>query len=331
MYRSFLFLISLAAPLFSQPPSVAAFGYTAQGLTAVAPGQVLTLYVQGLNARLDTPSLAPGLPLPTTLAGVSVVLRQSIDGYANPIPVPILSVVRTPACGNGSNDLQKRYAVLCAIRVTIQVPFELAPSCPLCGSLIATSLRAALIVSEGGVEGTPIAVLPLADQVHVVDPCDVMFVGRQGSPTLLCGPAITHADGTQISRGNPAKQGEAVTMYVLGLGLTAPPSRTGQRSGQADAVNPERFRLGATFEINTQAKPIVNPVTGETLPGQFPVKIDYVGIVEGYVGLYQVNFTIPVLPGDSPSCGPGSPRESNVGISFGTASGYSGGGICVAR
>ena len=43
--------------------------------------------------------------------------------------------------------------------------------------------------------------------------------------------------------------------------------------GTSRRCNPERFRLGATFEI-TQAKPIVNPVTGETLLGQFPVKID---------------------------------------------------------
>ena len=58
---------------------------------------------------------------------------------------------------------------------------------------------------------------------------------------------------------------------------------------------------------------------------------DYVGIVEGYAGLYQVNFTVPQLPPDTASCKDGFPFDTNVTLSLGTVYGYSRGGICVTR
>src|SRR5258708_1175779 len=50
-----------------------------------APGQILTIYVQGLRG---TQAFADRLPLPTTLAGVSVFLVQN----GSQIPVPLFSI-----------------------------------------------------------------------------------------------------------------------------------------------------------------------------------------------------------------------------------------------
>ena len=331
MQRALAIFIFPLLPVAAQPPSVGAIGYSQPNLTAAAPGQVTTLFVQGIGGKLDRP-LVSSEPLPTSVAGISVHLRQSLNGYTVSVQVPILSVRRSPGSCDASNALQLRYALSCAAQITVQIPYELAPGSPVAGSLLASSLRAALIVTENGFEGPPIPIRPVFDQVHVVDPCDdVMFVKSVDALPAICGPVITHADGTRVSRDAPAREGETVTMYALGLGLTSPPAKTGHRSVRSDVLSPERFRLGVTVEPNGMPRPTTHPVTTEALPGQIAVTVTYVGLVEGYVGLYQVNFTVPRLPSDSPSCDNRSAYRTNATVSIGTAYAYSGGGICVAR
>jgi uncharacterized protein (TIGR03437 family) len=330
MQRVSLTVFLLLGTAAAQPPSVASFGYSQPNLTAVAPGQITTLLVQGLAANLDRPLVSVD-PLPTSVAGITVHLRQSLNGYTAAIPVPILSVQRLPEGCDTSSAAQMRYSMSCAVQITIQLPYELAPGSPVAGSLLASSLRAALVVAENGVEGPPIPVLPLFDQVHVVDQCDVMFVKDVNATPMPCGPVITHGSGTRVSREAPAREGETITMYALGLGLTTPAAKTGQRSVRADVVSPERLRIGVVVEPNGSARPTTHPVTGEALPGQIPAAVVYAGLVEGYVGLYQINFTVPQLPPDAPSCDNRFAYRTNVTVSIGTANGYSGGGVCVAR
>ena len=50
-------------------------------------------------------------PLPTSAAGISVYLRQSLNGYTVAVQVPILSVRRSPGSCDASNALQVRYAL----------------------------------------------------------------------------------------------------------------------------------------------------------------------------------------------------------------------------
>ena len=328
MQRALLVFFVVIAAGAGQTPSVGAFGYSQPVLTPVAPGQITTLFVQGIAAALGGPLVASGDPLPTSLGGISVQLRQSINGYAEQVAAPILSVRPTPVGCDRSNPLQLRYAINCAVQITIQVPYELAPGSPVAGSLLASSLHAALVITENGREGTPLPILPVFDQVHVVDQCDAMFVS---SPAAACGPVITHADGMRVSRENPAKEGEALTMYAVGLGLTEPPARTGRVSSGATVVSPDRFRMGVTLEPNGTPRPTTDPVTGEALPDQIPAPITYAGLVEGYTGLYQVNFVVPVLPPDTRTCDRRSEYRGNVTVSIGTAYGYSGGALCVNR
>src|SRR5258708_3593105 len=59
----------------------------------VAPGQVVSLMVYGLEYRLTQPIKALGTPLPKSLAGFSVDFQQ----FQTTIPVPILGIQQT-AC-----------------------------------------------------------------------------------------------------------------------------------------------------------------------------------------------------------------------------------------
>src|SRR5262249_61091697 len=56
--------------------TVVGAGYTLPTPITVAPGQVITLFVQGVGNNLTRPVQADRLPLPTTLAGISVSMPQ---------------------------------------------------------------------------------------------------------------------------------------------------------------------------------------------------------------------------------------------------------------
>ena len=75
-------------------------GYRAPAAVAGAPGQLITLFVNGLNIQLSAPQYAQTYPLPTTLAGISVTLQQTqpTQSYA----VPIFAVLQVNACVTGN-------------------------------------------------------------------------------------------------------------------------------------------------------------------------------------------------------------------------------------
>jgi uncharacterized protein (TIGR03437 family) len=60
---------------------------------------------------------------------------------------------------------------------------------------------------------------PSADYIHILTGCG-----------NYSGPCVTHADGTLVSVDAPAKPGEALVVYAVGLGLTNPAVATGQRT-----------------------------------------------------------------------------------------------------
>jgi uncharacterized protein (TIGR03437 family) len=77
--------------------------------------------------------------------------------------------------------------------------------------------------------------------------------------------------GTSACTANPASPGEVVTIYMIGLGAVAGPWLTGDATGQASA---------------TLTTPVVTI-------GGVPAKVLFAGLTAGFVGLYQVNVTVP--------------------------------------
>jgi uncharacterized protein (TIGR03437 family) len=82
------------------------------------------------------------------------------------------------------------------------------------------------------------------------------------------------ADYALVTPANPAKRGEFLIMYLVGLGATDPPVATGAQS-------PSTVPLGVP----------TNPVT-VTLDGA-PITPAFVGLTPGGVGLFQINFKVP--------------------------------------
>jgi hypothetical protein len=114
-------IMSLAA-VSAQTTILMSAGYTTPTPIQVAPGQVITLYISGTKTvlPLQSPSIrATTIPLPTTLGGFSVTVRQGNNMYA----APLLSVAQTPNCTDAN-----RLSPQCIITgLTIQIPFDITP------------------------------------------------------------------------------------------------------------------------------------------------------------------------------------------------------------
>jgi uncharacterized protein (TIGR03437 family) len=85
---------------------------------------------------------------------------------------------------------------------------------------------------------------------------------------------VADLQGRPISPSNPAHRGDQVVAYGTGLGATVP----AVASGVASPASPPA----------TTALPV------RALVGGSPASVDFAGLAPGFVGLYQVNFRIPL-------------------------------------
>lgn len=325
--RSLCILLTLfSATLAGQGgPSILGYGYNRANPINAAPGQMLTLIIGPVDDLLSKTVRAPAnMDLPTELAGISVEYWQAVIGGGNPARlVPILEVLPFSPCDRVLLYQCREFAA-----VTVQVPLEAKSVLPLDRGSPIASIGIMRIVSdsESGDLGQ-VTVEPLADQVHVLTSCDSFVSGdnRAPLPGTLCHSIVAHADGTLVSANNPAKAGEEVVVYAVGLGQTSPASVTGQRARKS-APTQESFSLDFNFRSNAMAsKPLPNA----------PRPI-YSGSTEGFVGLYQVNLIIPPVPAATPPCVDGSTLplphnvvESNLTVSIGGTFTFDGAQLCV--
>lgn len=181
----------------------------------MAPGQVITLFVRGITVP---DAAATQLPLPTSLSGVSVAVTKLMYADLAPDLLPIFRVHSEDFCGG-------RLAVNCPVtQVTVQIPTEAfcmstAPQ----GCSFVPEAALILNVKLNGVAGQDFPVSVYGAVPHFVNACDTITTNNTG----LCNQGITHADGSPVSAGNPARPGETIVLYALGLGRTSPTIPTG--------------------------------------------------------------------------------------------------------
>jgi uncharacterized protein (TIGR03437 family) len=313
-------LISIATALTSmgQSNTIVGAGYVSPTSRSIAPGQVITIFAAGVGSTLTQPVLAGAGNWPTTLAGISVTIRQGTDTLA-----PILKVSPVTTCAG--------CGVITAI--TIQIPYSLMTfyclpdnACP--AILIATQF----FVTENGVAGILSALNPLPDQIHILTVCDPLLPGGTGaSPVggLPCQQLVTHANGALVSTTNPAAVGEELVAYAVGLGATNPAVPSGQAAKQPTPTT-QTFNLDFNFHPN--ALPSKPAASGAIQPPPL-----FTGLTPGYPGLYQINFKVPALQAGAIPCAAGVPpppavslATSNLTVSLGGATSFDGAAICVA-
>lgn len=288
-------------------------GSLAQIPMQVAPGGIITVLAAGLSPSTSAANADRG-PLPTTLAGITASIRQTYPPFG-PLIVPLVSVFSVPTCFNQVAMFPSCTSALTGIR--LQIPFELAaPS-----GLEAPPNLARLTVNDQSGNSASIDIAPFLDQVHLLTPDDTKL-------GLGSGTVVTHADGNRIGGTDPARPGEQLVVYGVGLGPTSPKVPTGQ-------VTPSAANAITLFVINYDYTPNAAPATGlipaslfmSGKPGAFPAPV-YAGLSPGSVGLYQFNFVVPPPPSGTQPCG--DIVHSNLTISFVGPNSFDGAGICVA-
>lgn len=273
-------------------------------------GAITTLYVTGLNTRIMGRQSATSVPLPNSLDGVSVEVIAGTQTYQ----APLFAIQQATIC---TDQTQTSDCVVTAI--TIQVPFEVA-------SLAGTT--AGINVSENGSISKNFNATLLADDVHVLTSCDVS-VG-ENSTAGQCPPLVYHEDSTQVSASSPLHAGETAVIYATGLGQTNPPVETGVASPNPPATV-GGVLPGFTAQLNFY--PNAGPSKPYTLgqgsgPGSPGSLAAFVGLVPGYVGLYQINVPIAGPALGTPPCLGGV--MSNLTINVGSRTSFDGAPICVA-
>lgn len=333
-----LFAVSLGS-LFGQGITLAGAGYSDPSVIRAAPGQITTLFVTGLKTVLSSqPVKATSLPLPTTLAGISVTLNQTGQ---QPFPVPLLSVQQMPICSNGGAPPPlSGFTPDCLITaITVEIPFELVlPN----GDNAKAPGVAEVTVGENGNVSQAFRIVPISDNLHVINTCDVFPSPKVISVSQpittsapLCASLVTHANGTLITADDPAQPGEEVVIWAFGLGQTTPTPKTGQASPVPAAVLSSFVYLQFDFRPNaTPSRPYVNPLIMAPIPTPAPV---FAGLTPGQVGLYQVNVQLPGTFPAVPRCNVGPATaggsinlvQSNLTIDIVGADSFDGAAICV--
>jgi uncharacterized protein (TIGR03437 family) len=330
--QSVLYLLpAVVASCFGQSaPVVTGAGYILPAPINVAPGQILTIYVQGIGSALTQPVRAPGNILPTSLAGISATLQQGANR-----PVGILDVRPVSTCGLPSQagaGLFPQTISNCGrlTAVTVQIPFNILTICSACVTPPSEYAPTILWVTENGIDSAVIQLMALSDQIHLLTSCDT-FLTSVAPPInytgLPCSPMVTHVDGSLVSSNSPAKAGEEIVAYAVGLGNTNPALVAGQLPTSAAAT---------AVVFNMQFNYLSNALPTRPNGNQAPL---FTGATVGYAGLYQINFVVPVPPSGTPACAavdasqlqPGSNVvQSNLTVSIGGTFSFDGAGICVA-
>ncbi len=153
-------------------------------------------------------------PLPTTLGGVTVAVTDA----ANPVyprALPNLGIRSLPqVCGASPSD---------CTAVTVQIPHEMTCNPDNNGCTISPRSTIKVQIQANGVAGASFWFAVSGYQAHLLHGCDYI-------PNVLssvCDPVVTHADGSLVSQGKPARPGEVVAVYAVGLGKT-PSAATGR-------------------------------------------------------------------------------------------------------
>ncbi|HLJ16497.1 MAG TPA: hypothetical protein VKV15_18500 [Bryobacteraceae bacterium] len=232
-------------------------GYTGPYVPGVAPGDVITLFVVPLNMP---DAVASQTPLPTSLSGVSISVRANdplqVDTTGYPTSLPIFRIHSV-----------KNLFIFPNTAITVQIPTDTVTINYQGNVFKAWPQQLILNVKANGISGPDLVLESNSLAPHLLNSCDTVFGGV--GPTLSgagCNPVITHADGTVVSYASPAKVGETVVVYALGLGPYAAP----------DAL------IYFTYVLDPPPQSSLESMTARYLLN--PV---YVGLVQGYVGCFR--------------------------------------------
>jgi uncharacterized protein (TIGR03437 family) len=277
-------------------------GYITPQPINVSPGQVITIFASVAGKPQSQP-VTSSPPLPSSLGGFSVLLRQS---FIDPILIPILSVSDAQSC---SSVVPMQCNTVS--QITVQIPYELMPNIP---HVSLPQNFARLEINYNDSQTSSLFLNPVPDSIHVLNSCDVASGMNQ---TDGCAPVIAHGNGSLVTSDNPASASEIVTMSLVGMGQPAGMVTTGAAAPQS---TPTLDGVTIGYDARVNASPSMLVPTSS-----FPV--DGAQLRPGSVGVYDIPFLVPALPAGVAACS-GAIR-SNLTVNISRTTSFDGVGICV--
>jgi len=279
----FLFLLT---PLYGQSgPTLIGAGYSLPTELMVAPGQIVRLQVTGLKTVVPQGfQQATSVPLPTSIAGISVKVNQYLqDSLAGPpreLPLgnaPIVSISQVSLCAASTPDCLATY-------ITAQIPSGLLVQVGVPPIILTT-----LVISENGVDSQEFAVAAGYDAIHVITTCEGRTLLITSPEQRTCLSVVTHSDGTLVSTDSPAEPNEVVTIYAWGLGPTTPSVAAGNVTPDTAPIlsipgYPNGLVVRFDFRPDAPAS-FLYPTP--------PITSAKAYLTPGEVGLYQINVQLP--------------------------------------
>ncbi len=200
--------------LYIDPLGIVSVSSLSPVTNSIAPGEIVTINGSGFSASVAN---ADTLPLPTLLAGTSVMV--------NGRPAPIESVAPTQITMVVPSNTPEDY-------VTFQVTSNGVTS------------NAVTLYANNSAPG-------------------VLTLNGSGS-----GPAaVLHTNGTLVNEANPAKPGEALEIFLTGLGEVTPPVPDGVAS--------------PSFPLSRVTRPLSVYIAGQ------PTFVGFAALAPGFVGVYE--------------------------------------------
>jgi uncharacterized protein (TIGR03437 family) len=297
-----LYVIAILFPVALQTQTFPiSAGYATPQPIDVSPGQVITIFAK-IPGKQPTAGVTATAPLPSTLGGFTVLLRQT---FIDPISIPILSVSHVQSC---SNLMPPQCEVVS--QITVQIPFELMPNIP---HLSLPENFARLEVSYNGTQTSSLFLNPLPDSIHVLNSCDP----AAGLTPASCLPMVTHSNGSFVTSDNPARAGETVTMSLVGMGQPAGLVTTGAAT-PAGSPTLDGVLIGYDARVNASASLLVPTAAFSIQSAQLRT---------GAVGIYDIPILIPALPEGVGACS--NTVRSNLTVNIRRTTSFDGVGVCV--
>jgi uncharacterized protein (TIGR03437 family) len=305
MFRIVILLVLLAVVssiLWSQPAVVAVVNSASFQSGLPAGGALATAYVSGLTALKPGTYVAPASqPLPHALGGVTVIVDND---YA-----PLLAVI-VPS--DASADVQ----------VNFQVPLSANASL-----LSGTTYAGDLIVTDGVNKAMPTSTLTTNQ---------LPFFGGFFSGANGYAIARHASDSSLVTPQNAAHPGESIIAYADGFFVTWPPPPIAIPAPPQITFQPDYSEMNSPGDLYLQVYPTPpNPCTPAPVPcgtgtatNTPALKVNFMGLAAGSVGVEEINFEVPsnqssgnfALFFNSGSCPDGSGIPGDCGATEGNTS-----------
>ncbi len=145
-------------------------------------------------------------------------------------------------------------------QINLQIPFEVTATEQL---PIVLSVNNALTLPQ------MLAIVPTTPGVLSMDDGPNSSSPQNGAHII----AQHSSDYSLVTSTNPAKPGEYLIIYLVGMGATNPPVASGAAS---PSLPPAAVTSQPTVTVGSQ-----------------PATVEFAGLTPGFVGLYQINFQVP--------------------------------------